>query len=210
MDEPRAQAGNSLTVDPAVAQLQSDVAALSEKLSGEVKRIDQAFTLQKEAVGTALVAQEKAVAAALMAADKATEKDQNATREKFSAVNEFRGALDDLSKTMATRREMEDFRKGMDITIDGLKIQTNVLGSRLDRAPELRALEERTSLAQGRSAGLTTGWGLLVGALGLAATVIVVGSFMFGDRKSNNVTTAPQVIYIPAPAQTTAPAMPTK
>lgn len=141
--------------------IQQSVAALGERLAVEIKRIDQVNNLQKESVGVALVAAEKAVNAALAAADKATEKAEMGTRESFAKVNEFRGALEDLGKTMATRRELEALR---DTVV--------LLTSRLDRSPEIHALTTRADLTQGKSAGIGASMGFAQWAVLLASGLI--------------------------------------
>jgi len=56
----------------------------------------------KEAVALALTAQEKAVAAALEAAKDAATKVETATETRFNSTNEFRGALEDAQKNLAS------------------------------------------------------------------------------------------------------------
>jgi hypothetical protein len=55
--------------------------------------------------------------------------------DRFTQVNEFRGALDDMSKTMATRRELEAGDKSLAERIEAHAFQLGEMRSRLDRAP---------------------------------------------------------------------------
>lgn len=154
-----------------VSLVQSMIGTLQRAMEGEIRRLDQIGDLRDKGVSIALVAAEKAVAAALQAADKATDKAERTTADSFSKVNEFRGALDDLGKTMSTRREMEDMKKALELMVDGTRGQLNAnlskievaidanraaisaLSSRLDKSPEVRDLTRRADVDQGTNAG---------------------------------------------------------
>jgi hypothetical protein len=116
--------------------------ALKASFESEIRRLDQVIALG-----------EKGVNAALAAADKATEKAEKNTEESFSKVNEFRGALEDLGRLMATRREVEDFKESYRTAHDVLRSSIVALGTRLDTAPEVRALAARADVGQGERSG---------------------------------------------------------
>jgi hypothetical protein len=98
--------------------------------------------------------QEKAVSAALQAAKEAVAKAETAAEKRFDAVNEFRGQLSDQAATFMPRREAEQ-------VIAALAEKVSDLASRVDTR-------------EGRGAGLNAGWGYLIAAVGLAATVIAI------------------------------------
>jgi hypothetical protein len=127
--------------------------ALKASFESEIRRLDQVIALGEKGVNAALIAAEKAVGAALAAADKATEKAEKNTEESFSKVNEFRGALEDLGRLMATRRELEDFKESYRVAHETLRSSIIGLGTRLDTAPEVRALVSRADIGQGERSG---------------------------------------------------------
>lgn len=111
------------------------------------------------------VAQEKAVAFALDAAKEAVLKAEIASEKRFDSVNEFRQTLSDQTNTFLPRAEAEQRIKQNSDKIDASKDlaveRFSLLLSRLDKL-------------EGRSTGMKDGWGYLVGAIGLAATVIAI------------------------------------
>ena len=92
-------------------------------------------------------------------AEKAVTKAEVSTEKRFEAINDFRMLVADQTKGFISRGEFEALRDG---------------GSE-----RLRDLAARVDRSEGKSTGLNAGWGYLVGALGLIATVIaiVIGSF---------------------------------
>jgi hypothetical protein len=117
-------------------------------------RDQQRYDAQTKAVDAALLAQQAAVQAALIAAEKAVTKAEVAAEKRFDAVNEFRGAYQDIIAQQMPRAEAEQRLSAMTEKIDDLK-STVIQGS-------------------GRSAGLNAGWGYLVGAVGAIATVVAL------------------------------------
>jgi hypothetical protein len=69
-------------------------------------------------------------------------------------TNEFRGQLGDQAEKFITRAE--------------------ALARAQANADKIDALQARIDRNEGRSGGLNQGWGYLVGAIGLAATVIMI------------------------------------
>lgn len=139
-----------------IPAMQVELSALRATLESELKRIDQLNTAQKEGVSVALIATEKTMNAVLAAADRAADKVESTTRESFAKVNEFRNALDDLGKTMATRRELEDFKTEARRLIEDITARITAIGSRIDTSPELHALTQRADILQGKSGGIGT------------------------------------------------------
>jgi len=93
------------TVDTAVAHLLA-VIALNDR------RYEERFAQAQIALKAALDAQEKAVAAALASADRAVTKAEEASTNRFDAVNEFRATLADQQRTLMPRAEAEVILKG--------------------------------------------------------------------------------------------------
>lgn len=118
------------------------------------RRYEERFEGQEKAVAAALAAQEKAVAAALAAAALAVDKAE-ANSEKWRAnANEWRGAMDDREEKFMDKGETEARLTAMDRQLGDLKRSRDT--------------------SEGRIGGLSAGWGYLVGAIGLAATVIAI------------------------------------
>jgi len=84
-------------------------------------------------------------------------------RRDQEKANEFRSALDDLSKTMATRRELESAQTAGNNRIDGLVKDVGDLRSRLDIGPAgLAPLQAYQHQQEGRKEGIGASVGLIV------------------------------------------------
>jgi hypothetical protein len=116
--------------------------------------VDTRFEAQEKAVAAALAAQEKAVAAALAAADRAVAKAETAAERRFESVNEFRATLTDQARTFMPRAESEQALRGLTEKLDVLTNRVN-------------ARDERSST-------WASGWGLIVGLVGVVAAVISI------------------------------------
>jgi tetrahydromethanopterin S-methyltransferase subunit B len=144
-----------------------DIRNLGGKMSGETERQVSGWTVDtlKELVELHVVS----ITESLQVFKKTTESD-------FVKTNEFRGALDDLGRNMATRRELESSIKNVNELYKELSKQVSDLRSRLDIGPaELAELQRRIDTSSGKSAGLNAFWGYLVGVVGL---IIAIISFM--------------------------------
>jgi chaperonin cofactor prefoldin len=85
----------------------------------------------------------------------AQEKFEAQVSARFVAVNEFRGSLDDLSKQMATRRELETLIASNSTVIDDLRKMIAELRSRIDVGPsQIPELEKFVALTGGRMQGV--------------------------------------------------------
>jgi hypothetical protein len=103
-------------------------------------RNEERFRAQGEAVSTAMSAAEKAVLKAEAAADR-----------RFEAVNEFRGALNDMVSTLMPRSEANQRFLALSEKVEQIMLR----------------LEKN----EGAGGGLRAGWGYILGAI-LAAGVI--------------------------------------
>lgn len=92
---------------------------------------------------------------------------------RFIQVNEFRGALDDLGKQMATRRELEATKEQYDAQIVDLSKQLGELRSRIDVGPVgLQQVQTSQHLSQGRGEGMASMWGYIIGAIGIISFIL--------------------------------------
>lgn len=106
--------------------------------------------------------QEKAVAAALAAAKEAVIKAEGASEKRFDSVNEFRNTLKDQQQTLLPRGEaLIRFKSTED---------------------KLAIIEAWQNSASGRSDGFMWLWGLLVGAGGLVAGLVIAVTGVFRTR----------------------------
>ena len=111
-------------------------------------RYQQRFDAQGQALTAALLAAEKAVQTALIAAEKAVAKAETANEKRFESVNEFRKTLSDQTASFPSRVELQ-----------ALADRVSDLATRMDKT-------------EGRSSGLSTGWGVLVAVAGLALAAV--------------------------------------
>ncbi|MES2211467.1 MAG: hypothetical protein V4515_14985 [Chloroflexota bacterium] len=109
-------------------------------------RYQQRFDAQTRALDAALLAAEKAVQTALTAAEKAVTKAEIAAEKRFDAVNEFRGAYQDIIAQQMPRNEAEQRLTAMAEKIDDLKGSSR--------------------------AGAVALWSYLVGAAGIVIAVV--------------------------------------
>lgn len=114
-------------------------------------RYSERYEAQQTAMQTALVAQKLTVDTALAAADRAVTKSEIATEKRFDSVNEFRGLVNDLIRTLMPRPEAELLIKGLSEKIDTLTVAA--------------------AASAGQRSGIKDGWLYLLGA------VSIIGSF---------------------------------
>lgn len=91
------------------------------------------------------------VALAMAASKEAVTKAETASNERLAGMNEFRQSIQDISKLQITRTEVEQ--------------------KFMATADKLGALEKWRDGQAGRSSGLGSMWGYVVGAIGLIATL---------------------------------------
>lgn len=108
-----------------------------------------------------------------------TQKNQDKFEEtvaaRFKQVNEFRSALDDLGKQMATRREMETAVGALATRLDDQQKQLGELRSRLDVGPpQLEQLEAYHYQQQGRQQGVGVSATVLAAISGIAIAAITL------------------------------------
>jgi hypothetical protein len=149
--EQQAQVERQLAAAAVQQALQEAASASAKALEAALKNADE---LEKERVARVRdeVKEVKASAdLAVRAAGVAQDKFETGVKERFSQVNEFRGSLDDLGKSMGTRRELETLRDSIKVATDSLGREVGELRSRIDIGPkDLRALQSRSEQLSGR------------------------------------------------------------
>lgn len=88
-----------------------------------------------------------------------------ATKYAQEKSNEFRGSLEDIGKKQMPRTEAEAIFKALSEKTESLA-KTN--------AEKIDALQARLDRNEGRSGGFSSGWGYLIGAVGLIAAIIAI------------------------------------
>jgi len=79
--------------------------------------------------------------------------------------NEFRGSLEDIGKKQMPRTEAEALiRSGEEKAIAAQKTNSD----------KIDALQARMDRNEGRSGGLSAGWGYLIGAIGLIGALVAI------------------------------------
>jgi len=117
------------------------------------REVGQRFTASDDATKAALAAADKNTSAALDAAQRAVSKAESAVDKRLEGMNEFRGAVQDITATMMPRAEAEN------------RIAT--------LAKEMAALAARMDRGDGRGSGLSSG--LVYLCMGIAALGGILG-----------------------------------
>jgi tetrahydromethanopterin S-methyltransferase subunit G len=127
---------------------------LEAVIAAKDTRDQQRYDAQQKALEAALLAAEKAVATAMAAAEKAVVKAEMAAEKRFDAVNEFRGAYQDIISQQMPRVEAEQRLSALTEKVDDLKSEA--------------------SKRAGHTMGLNAGWGILLSAVVMIATIVSV------------------------------------
>jgi small-conductance mechanosensitive channel len=117
---------------------------------------DQKIEDRDKAVAAAFAAQEKLVSAALAAAERAVLKAEAAAERRFESVNEFRQTLSDQQANLMPRKEAQ-------VELNAIREKVDEFASRLERH-------------EAKGAGISAGWGYLVGLIGFLAAVAGLAS----------------------------------
>ena len=140
-----------------------------QRYDAQTKALDAAFLAQQTAMQTALQAAEKAVQTALLAAEKAVAKAETAAEKRFDAVNEFRAAYNDIINAQLPRNEAD--------------ARFNALAEKLeDLKKSITITSTAVSSQAAHSAGISDGWKILVGFVGLLATVGTIISIVIAIK----------------------------
>lgn len=174
-----------------VLRIDQSIQAVSARLGEEIRSGDIQLMLHIQAQKETLTANKQAVDAALESLDKQTQQADTARRDaaraiqlaqdkfegtvgaRFAAVNEFRKALDDLGKEMATRRELVSIDSKYADAIGEVQKAIGDLRSRIDIGPAgLQSLQRTVDLSGGRQIGVDLTSSKLVGYLVAAVAFI--------------------------------------
>jgi len=110
-----------------------------------------------------ILSQKEAVAIAMNAADRAVTKAESAAEKRFESVNEFRAALNDNGRLQMPRLEAEGLFRAMG---EKFEASNKALSARID------AVAATLLKHEGKSVGVSAGWGYAVGVVGLVALII--------------------------------------
>lgn len=123
------------------------------------KEVAVALSSIREAMAIGFETRERAVSAAFASTTLSVLKAEAATERRFDSVNEFRGTLTDQTRNFVPRLELDQRFMAIEKSIGTIGVTT--------------------STSEGRSAGLSQGWGYLLGAAGMIIAVLtVVVSFL--------------------------------
>lgn len=124
-----------------------ELAAEKTYLEASIKSLREAFSQQ-------IAFQKEATEKALASADKAVLKAEDAAEKRFQSVNEFRATLADQQADLATKTEVNLRVAALEARINGV----------VEDAREIK----------GRSYGYSSGWGYLVGAIGVVGAAVAI------------------------------------
>lgn len=139
-------------------------------------QLDERYLTQTKALDAAFASAEKAVSAALQAAETAVQKAEMAADKRFEAVNEFRGQLADQAQRFMTRDESLSRHDRTQEQIKDLteRFSTEMSSLRDRHNSDFATTNSRLDLTQGKSTGLDSAWGYIIGAIGLISGVIAI------------------------------------
>lgn len=154
------------------------LAFVMQRIDNLESRLDERFQTQQTAMKTAFDAADKAVQAALASAKEAAAKAENAAKDRFAAVNEFRGQLSDVIATFLPRTEYYASHKSLEDQVDSLSDRMAALElrltSRLDIGQGNAEGGYRSESSRKSSAALTAQWvAIIVVAIGVVVAVLV-------------------------------------
>ncbi len=130
--------------------LEAAAKAQAEALQAALKNANELELERVGRVGDEVKAVKTAAVAALEDSKLAQAKFENGVKERFATVNEFRGSLEDLGKSMGTRRELEQAQESFRVAHDGLAREVNQLRSRIDIGPaDLKELQRISDRGEG-------------------------------------------------------------
>jgi hypothetical protein len=135
---------------------------LDERYANQTKAADERYATQTKALDAAFVAAEKAVQTALDSADKAVTKMEAAVEKRFESVNEFRAQQGDLIRSFALKGEVDVKMDSLEKRVDGV--------------------EKKADVSAGRSGGMSSLYGWVIGAVGLVLTVVVLANMIYGGK----------------------------
>jgi len=155
----------NLAVMAAREAAQRAIDAMKSTIQEQLRALDDLTSSRFVTHRTLMDTSSEKVALALSAADKAVTKAEIATEKRFEAVDEFRGALHEQSKTFVTRVEFDALSHRMTEKIDGGTNRT------MEKIDDLRKSRD---MFTGTATGASALWGYAIGGVGLLGTVVTV------------------------------------
>jgi len=144
--------------DPSLREVMVAIDGLRELIDERDRRYEERDASRRTAVEAALAAAKEQTRASFDASEKAIVKAESAQTSYNIAHNDLAKKMDDQNKATMPRTETEQRFRSIEEKISDLR-------------------EAQVSMT-GKSMGLSTGWALLVGAVGLIATLISIGVFL--------------------------------
>lgn len=132
-------------------------------LAAQEKQVAERFRSMEQRLDASIETQRALVSAALEAVSAANAKQERADEARFASLNEFRGALSDQQKSLPTRIEVEAAMAVISTKVDGLNERIALQGERLTRI-------------EGKGAGISLAWAVVLGAAGLIGAVLTIAS----------------------------------
>ena len=167
--------GASRSTDPASGTSSATDVSLREYLMAEIR---SARYECKEGIKHL----EESVAAAERNSKENVEKALASIDKRFDGVNEFRGALNDLGKTMAKKTDVENLADKVVAADEALEVRFESLYQR--NRDDITAISRRLDLTQGASEGSRLTKGALYAAVASAVAVlgllIVIANYLAG------------------------------
>lgn len=119
----------------------------------------------KEHFSTVMAGNDRRYEERFIAQEKATDVALEALNKRFDSVNEFRQTLADQTATFISRAEAIQRADNNAEKIASLEKRLN---------ESVAAINSRLDLNAGKSTGMNAIWGYIIGAIGLAATIISI------------------------------------
>jgi len=198
--ERRLQEEKILRVEREMIALQREVSIRAEHQRDldtlEAKRLDAVRSVDQLAVKTE--ADRSAAAITMLAQTAATTAETLRSAVNTSATNlatQLTNTVNAITERIAALEKSSYTGQGKQAVADPMMEQ--LIG-------EMRNLTAQRAADMGKSAGIGTSWGVLLGAVALIATLLT----LYSGRTTTPVVPAPQVIYVPAPAGSMLPTTP--
>lgn len=171
---------------------------LDDLRKAEVKRIDEKITSNDEKYQIQFADSEKAVISALIATKENGNKADQTNEKRFDAVNESYSKLSEQQTKLLARTEYESNHRALIEKIDGVESRINRtegasniyvtqtdLTTALDNQSTkfeimLRPVVTFMNSQQGKSSGLSQGWGFAFGVVGIIIAILTVMFKLFG------------------------------
>lgn len=155
----------SPNLSPELARLDERTRHLEQRLAQEIEVLNQRLLEKGLLERQRYEAHAAAVDAAFAAIKEAVNKSEQATEKRFDSNNEFRGQLNDIVGRLMPRNESNSRFDALRGEFAG---RFDNLSDKIDR------MRERLDKSEGSGRGIAAGWGYLLGAVTLIATISAI------------------------------------